>query len=106
MGPLARIRRYIKAYMDMEELNRRTLPLIDRPQEMIRETIKYCDGFLQPTQVEQELVHLLEDVRTLKPRRVLEIGTNKGGTLYFWTRLAQPDAILISIDLPGGKFGG
>jgi cephalosporin hydroxylase len=45
-------------------------------------------------------------VRTLKPQTVLEIGTHRGGTLYLWARMAQPDAILISIDLPGGKFGG
>jgi hypothetical protein len=29
-----------------------------------------------------------------------------GGTLYLWTRLAQPDGTIVSVDLPGGKFGG
>jgi predicted O-methyltransferase YrrM len=29
-----------------------------------------------------------------------------GGTLYLWTRLARPDAVIVSIDLPGGQFGG
>jgi len=41
-----------------------------------------------------------------RPKTVLEIGTANGGTLYLWTKVASPDAILISIDLPGGPFGG
>jgi predicted O-methyltransferase YrrM len=106
MNPLARTARYVKAYTGIAELNRLTAPLIDRPEEMLAETAKYCDGFLYPFQVAEEFVRLLEDVRKLNPQTVLEIGTHRGGTLYFWARLARPDAILISIDLPGGKFGG
>jgi hypothetical protein len=30
----------------------------------------------------------------------------RGGSLWAWTRLAAADALLVSIDLPGGKFGG
>src|SRR5262249_17966538 len=40
------------------------------------------------------------------PQTVLEIGTNNGGTLLLFCRAAAPDATLISIDLPGGRFGG
>jgi len=106
MGPLARTARYVKAYTGIGELNRLTASLIDRPVEMLAETVKYCDGFLHAFQVPEELVRLLEDVKRLNPQTVLEIGTHRGGTLYLWARLAQPDAILVSIDLPGGKFGG
>ncbi len=106
MGPLARTARYVKAYMGIGGLNRRTASLIDRPEEMLAETAKYCDAFLFPFQVPEEFVRLLEDVRRLNPQTVLEIGTHRGGTLYLWARLARPDAILVSIDLPGGKFGG
>jgi predicted O-methyltransferase YrrM len=106
MGPIARTARYVKAYTGMPDLNRRTTLLVDRPEEMLAETVKYCDGFLHPFQVPEELVRLLEDVRKLDPQTVLEIGTHRGGTLYLWARLARPDATLISIDLPGGKFGG
>src|SRR5580692_6299979 len=56
--------------------------------------------------MEEELADLLRDVRRLNPQRVLEIGTSMGGTLYLWTRLARPDATIISIDLPGGNSGG
>jgi predicted O-methyltransferase YrrM len=106
MSPLSNVARYVKAYMSMGELNRLTASLIDRPEELLAETDKYCDAFLHPFQVPQELVRLLEDVRKLNPQTVLEIGTHRGGTLYLWARLARPDATLISIDLPGGKFGG
>jgi predicted O-methyltransferase YrrM len=42
--------------------------------------------------------------RTL--RTVVEIGTYRGGTLWLWCRLAKADALIVSIDLPGGEFGG
>jgi len=106
MGPLARTARYVKAYTGIRELNRLTTSLIDRPEEMLAETVKYCDGFLYPFQVADEFVRLLEDVKRLNPQTVLEIGTHRGGTLFLWARLARPDAILVSIDLPGGRFGG
>lgn len=53
-----------------------------------------------------ELSPLLWKVEELRPRSVLEIGTNAGGTLYCWCRLATPDATIVSVDLPGGEFGG
>lgn len=37
---------------------------------------------------------------------MLEIGTAKGGTLFLLTRVAARDALLVSVDLPGGPFGG
>ena len=82
------------------------MSLTDRPAELISRVFRYSGAFLQPIQVEEELVKLVEDVRRLRPATVLEIGTSMGGTLYLWTRLAQPDALIISVDLPGGKFGG
>src|ERR1700692_1799410 len=106
MSPLSRAARYVKAYMGIGELNRLTTSLIDRPEEMLAETVKYGDAFLHPFQVPEELVRLMEDVKKLNPQTVLEIGTHRGGTLYLWARLARPDAILVSIDLPGGNFGG
>ena len=52
----------------------------------------------------RELIRLLRQHRPL--RCVVEIGTARGGTIFAWCNLAEPDATLISIDLPGGKFGG
>jgi len=61
---------------------------------------------IRPAQVYEEILRLAEIVADLKPRRVLEIGTAGGGTLFIWCRLASDDATVISIDLPGGLFGG
>jgi len=36
----------------------------------------------------------------------LASGTAGGGTLFLFTRVADPEAKIISIDLPGGPFGG
>lgn len=106
MSPISNVARYIKAYRGIGELNRLTASLIDRPGEMLAETDKYCGAFFHAFQVPEELVQLLDDVKKLSPQAVVEIGTHRGGTLYLWARLARPDAALISIDLPGGKFGG
>jgi predicted O-methyltransferase YrrM len=80
--------------------------MVGQAQELVRETFAFCDGFLSPVQMEEEIQRLVTDVRELRPRRVLEIGTAKGGTLYLWTRLAAPDATILSVDLPAGKYGG
>lgn len=57
-------------------------------------------------QVYSEILSLCEKVYQLKPKVVLEIGTAQGGSLFLFTKLAAPDAIIISIDLPKGEFGG
>lgn len=98
--------RLAQAHAGLANLHRAAESRLDAPYEMISLTFNYCDGFLQPIQMEDELARLLEDVRKLAPRTVLEIGTSMGGTLYLWTRFAQPDATIVSVDLPGGKFGG
>ncbi len=46
-----------------------------------------------------ELLPALERVQALSPRRVCEIGTSAGGTLYLLTRASAPDALIVSIDL-------
>lgn len=61
---------------------------------------------IRPMQIREEIAQLLRIVDELKPRVVLEIGTARGGTLFLWTRAAAEDALLVSIDLPGGLFGG
>ncbi|MBS1112493.1 MAG: cephalosporin hydroxylase related enzyme [Nitrospirae bacterium] len=61
---------------------------------------------IEPRQNPFEIEQLYRDVCSISPGRVLEIGTAKGGTLYLWTQAAAEDAIIISVDLPGGEFGG
>jgi hypothetical protein len=61
---------------------------------------------IRPSQLPVEFERLLSRVSELAPIRVLEIGTNNGGTLFAWTRVAGERSTIISLDLPGGGFGG
>lgn len=53
-----------------------------------------------------ELREFLEVVRKKPPRAVLEIGSARGGMLYCLSQIARPDAVVISVDLPGAKNCG
>ena len=61
---------------------------------------------IKPAQVKNEIRRLLKLLQNIKPKVILEIGTANGGTIFLFTRVAQQDATLISIDIPGGPFGG
>jgi hypothetical protein len=53
-----------------------------------------------------ELANLIDLLKNQKLMVVVEVGTRKGGCFWLWCQLAQPDALIVSIDLPGGDFGG
>src|SRR5437870_1023417 len=55
---------------------------------------------IRPTQIGSEITNLLTELESKRPRVILEIGTADGGTLFLFTRIASPDAILVTIDLP------
>lgn len=59
-----------------------------------------------PWQERTEIRRLLAAVEAQRPRRIVEIGTSNGGSLFLFARVATPDAVLISVDLPRGEFGG
>ena len=61
---------------------------------------------VKPAQVRDEITALLRLLSALRPAMVLEIGTAGGGSLYLFSKVASPDAVIISIDLPNGPFGG
>jgi len=61
---------------------------------------------IRPYQVPSEIARLLALLAAKPPAAILEIGTAWGGTLFLLTRVATPDAIIVSVDLPGGQFGG
>ena len=58
------------------------------------------------TQKAKELSALISLLKKRKLHTVVEIGTAKGGTFYTWCKIAEPNAVIISIDLPNGPFGG
>jgi predicted O-methyltransferase YrrM len=57
-------------------------------------------------QVRAEILGLLEAVAAERPRRLLEIGTAGGGTLFMLALAADRAATIVSVDLPQGEFGG
>lgn len=64
---------------------------------------KQQPGYGPPTPVpifqwEKEFSVLLELYRRIKPRRVLEVGTYHGGTLYHWLQHARKGARIVSLD--------
>lgn len=99
--------RYVLALFIARELTKLTKDAYD-----IQDAVAFAFSFkklnvsIKPTQVKYEIVKLLELAHTIHPRVILEVGTADGGSLFLFTRVAQPDATIISIDLPGGKFGG
>src|SRR5262249_53982526 len=67
----------------------------------------FClNNAIRPLQVPSELRRLGGVISALKPKHAMEIGTRNGGTLFILCRYADPQATVISMDLPGGNFGG
>ena len=61
---------------------------------------------ISPWQVRPELERFADIVAKLNASAVLEIGTANGGTLCVFSRLARPDAVIVSVDFPGDpRFG-
>ena len=60
---------------------------------------------LKPLQVKSEITDLCKFVHESNPKKMVEIGSASGGTLFLFSHVANPDKI-ISIDLPAGSFGG
>jgi len=75
------------------------------PEKVVDFSLKY--PAISPVQIRSEIVEYARIVAELHAETILEIGTFRGGTLFIHSRLAAPDAVLISIDLPGsfpGRF--
>lgn len=75
-------------------------------EETVRFLFSPDAELIQPWQFKEELLGLALEIEALRPKTVVEIGTANGGTLFMSSRLATDEATIISIDLPGGRFGG
>ncbi len=60
---------------------------------------------INPSQIHYEVLELLKILNEKKPEVIVEIGTANGGTLFLFTRVASPEAKIISIDLPSDDGG-
>jgi predicted O-methyltransferase YrrM len=66
---------------------------------------EYYDVHVRAQQRPTEIITLLDTLAQDAPRRILEIGTAEGGTLFLFTRIATPDATIVSVDLDGNGYG-
>jgi hypothetical protein len=68
------------------------------PDELVDFSLK-CPA-IAPMQMRSEFVEYARIVAEQRPSAALEIGSYRGGTLFVLSRLADPDATVITIDLP------
>jgi cephalosporin hydroxylase len=61
---------------------------------------------IKPGQKRKEFLKFLKIAKRIKPKIIVEIGTAQGGSLFLFCRIADINAKIISIDLPGGEYGG
>ncbi len=60
---------------------------------------------LGAVQIPEELCGLVDFLKTMKLRNVMEIGSEAGGTFWLWCQLAALGGIKISLDKPDGDSG-
>lgn len=106
MKYIKRLAQLVRVYFGLANFLEQCYQSRGDSRALVRLVDGYCDGFIRPIQFEDEIVALMDRVRELNPKVVLEIGTHWGGTLLFWAHVAAEDALIISCDLPGGDFGG
>jgi cephalosporin hydroxylase len=75
-------------------------------QIFISPPLKYVGWPIAPAQVAQEIEALLNIIGQRKINTMLEIGTWNGGTLFLFSHMINGNAMLISLDMPQGEFGG
>jgi predicted O-methyltransferase YrrM len=74
----------------------------DTAEELTNLVFSKKGQYIRPWQHPEEFLALAQAAEGKRPKIVLEIGTAMGGSLLMLTRLAADDALIVSIDLPGG----
>ena len=76
----------------------------------LRETADFVfgpgSGLVGALQHREEILPFIAENLGAAPAAVAEIGRAQGGTLALLCRAAAPDALIISLDLPGGAWAG
>ena len=80
-------------------------PEVEAWVELVRH-FNYAGITVESWQIPSEIAGFLRLLEAEPPQSVLEIGTARGGTLFLLTRVAAPEALLVSVDLKHGQFGG
>ncbi|MFZ5553139.1 MAG: class I SAM-dependent methyltransferase [Bacteroidota bacterium] len=106
------MKKLISTFLIKRGFNRlvKDIQVLNQKKMSAEETIDFVFSkkaeLIQPWQFREEITKLAKEIETLHPKVVVEIGTANGGTLFITSRVADENALIISIDLPGGKFGG
>jgi predicted O-methyltransferase YrrM len=99
LGPVL-IHRSIKRFKELAKSQKSVSDAI-----RFSNTFRYLTYSIAPVQNNNEIRRLLDMLIEVQPKRCLEIGTARGGTLYLISRTVHPEAKIISVDLPGGRWG-
>jgi predicted O-methyltransferase YrrM len=104
VGPLGRLRYRVgrrRAASRFSHLLRQTAERATTPDELFdaASSLELEELSIVPIQVRTEIVALLALLRAEHPRRVLEIGTANGGTLYLLAWASAADAQILSLDI-------
>jgi predicted O-methyltransferase YrrM len=76
------------------------------PEKLLSLVYEDFGGVIRPIQTRPEIRSLILELNKNPPERAMEIGTARGGTLFLFTRTTRDSGHVISVDLPGGWFGG
>jgi len=85
-------------WLSREAARLRRLRGADPALEVLLEAVMESAAF-RPQQRPSEILRLLQLLRSTPPRRILEIGGRRSGTLLLFTSIADSQARLLSIDL-------
>lgn len=72
----------------------------NRTNDLIKFAFNYrflCVG-IKPDQEVYEIRDFLNLLKKQNPKNIMEIGTNKGGTLFLFSKISDPEAKIISVD--------
>jgi cephalosporin hydroxylase len=96
--------RYFYYYAALIKMRR--FPAASSAQALVDFIYGDCWELFKPGQIKEEVVELAALLLERRPKVIIEIGTGRsGGMLFVYSRTAAPDAVIISVDLPGGEFG-
>jgi len=99
-GIIRRVLRYAAAFRQLRRVRKVAQKLT------FDKAYAFADAEIGIAQKPEEIRWLFELVRAERPRVVLEIGLDFGGTFFLWSRAAAPDAHLFAIDTkPVGRLG-
>ena len=97
---LMQLANYFYYLLRLRELSSSSL---DEAADFIMGPGSFLVGMLQRR---AEILPFLKETFPTPPSAVAEIGRAKGGTLMLLCRAAAPDALIISLDLPGAIYSG